>query len=70
MDKIRTYFPQLTAAQLSSYEQLFDLYKDWNEKINVISRKDIENFYERHVLHSLAIAQFTEFKNATKIMAS
>lgn len=68
MEQILRYFPELTAAQIAAFEKLFLLYKDWNEKINVISRKDIDNFYERHVLHSLAIAKYEHFKDGTKLM--
>ena len=68
MDSIIKYFPAITDEQRHQYEQLFELYKDWNSKINVISRKDIDNLYEHHVLHSLAIAKALRFKNGTKIM--
>jgi len=65
---ILKYFPDLTAEQRTAFDTLGVVYKDWNEKINVISRKDIDNLYEHHILHSLAIAKFTSFKNGTKIM--
>lgn len=68
MDSIIKYFPTITDEQRRQYEQLFELYKDWNSKINVISRKDIDNLYEHHVLHSLAIAKALRFKEGTKIM--
>ena len=68
MDSIIKYFPAITVEQRHQYEQLFELYKDWNSKINVISRKDIDNLYEHHVLHSLAIAKALRFKDGTKIM--
>ncbi len=68
MDSIIKYFPTITYEQRHQYEQLFELYKDWNSKINVISRKDIDNLYEHHVLHSLAIAKALRFKDGTKIM--
>lgn len=68
MDSIIKYFPAITDEQRHQYEQLFALYKDWNSKINVISRKDIDNLYEHHVLHSLAIAKALRFKDGTKIM--
>ena len=61
MEQIKKYFPELDATQISQFEALYDLYLDWNSKINVISRKDIENLYEHHVLHSLAIAQVIWF---------
>ncbi|MDP4188034.1 MAG: class I SAM-dependent methyltransferase, partial [Bacteroidota bacterium] len=56
MQIIQKYFPNLTDKQIYQFGLLFDLYQYWNERINVISRKDIENLYEHHVLHSLAIA--------------
>lgn len=65
---VSNYFPQLTASQVVQFEQLFDVYNFWNNQINVISRKDIDLLYERHVLHSLGIAKVIEFKPATKIM--
>lgn len=61
MDIIEKYFPSLSSAQLLQYSKLYDLYKDWNTKINVISRKDIDSLYIRHVLHSLSIAKFVRF---------
>lgn len=63
MDSILQYFPNITAHQRKQFEQLFPLYIDWNSKINVISRKDIDQLYERHVLHSLALAAFFNFNN-------
>ena len=57
-DIITKYFPDLSDTQKQQFEKLGDLYKDWNGKINVISRKDIDNIYERHILHSLSIAAF------------
>jgi 16S rRNA (guanine527-N7)-methyltransferase len=68
MDCITKYFPSLTEEQLRQFAELYDLYVDWNSKINVISRKDIENLYLHHVLHSLAIAKVIRFKPETKIM--
>ena len=68
MDIILKYFPNLTDNQKEQFAALFDLYTDWNSKINVISRKDIDNLYERHVLHSLAIARVLNFKSGTTIM--
>jgi len=65
---IYKYFPNLTDIQKEQFSQLGDLYSDWNQKINVISRKDMDAFYERHVLHSLAIAKFTFFSPETKIL--
>lgn len=68
MELIRKYFPDLNPLQEKQFALTFDLYSDWNEKINVISRKDMENFYERHILHSLAIAKVTSFKDGSRIM--
>ena len=68
MDKILKYFPNLSAEQQQQFAALDALYRDWNAKINVISRKDIDNLYEHHVLHSLAIAKALHFKVGTKIM--
>jgi len=68
MDILLKYFPEITTEQMERFSVLGKLYAEWNEKINVISRKDIENLYERHILHSLAIAKFVNFKNATKVM--
>lgn len=65
---ILKYFPSLSAQQQSQFEQLYDLYKEWNSKINVISRKDIDELYVRHVLHSLAIARLIQFTNGTKVL--
>ncbi len=62
------YFPNLTETQQRQYGKLFDLYSEWNDKINVISRKDIENLYINHVLHSLGIAKMTSFKPGTSIL--
>ncbi len=68
MDIIKKYFPDLNAKQLEQFSALGDLYAEWNEKINVISRKDIDQLYERHVLHSLGIAKIIKFKPGTSIM--
>lgn len=65
---IAKYFPDLTKDQIDKFERLKDLYDHWNEQINVISRKDTDNFYERHVLHSLAIAKVTQFKPGTRVL--
>lgn len=65
---VTKYFPDLTANQLSQFEQLFALYNYWNNQINVVSRKDIDLLYERHVLHSLGIAKVITFKSGTKIL--
>lgn len=65
---IYKYFPDLTDKQKQQFDALYDLYVEWNSKINVISRKDIENLYEHHILHSLAIAKFIGFKPGTTIL--
>lgn len=65
---ILQYFPNLTEEQKDQFDQLFSLYQFWNEQINVISRKDTEHFYERHVLHALAIAKVMEFKDGSDIL--
>ena len=65
---IEKYFPNLSDVQKSQFAALDALYQDWNSKINVISRKDMDNFYEHHVLHSLGIAKFTEFADGTEIL--
>ena len=68
MELIKKYFPELSPTQYDQYDQLWELYKEWNDKINVISRKDIENLYVNHVLHSMTIAKFIQFKEDTKIL--
>ncbi|TCK67364.1 16S rRNA m(7)G-527 methyltransferase [Winogradskyella wandonensis] len=68
MELILKYFPNLTELQISQYEALLGLYKDWNSKINVISRKDIDELYLRHVLHSLGIAKVITFNSGSSIL--
>ncbi len=68
IDLITRYFPHLTPEQVEHFTQLDALYRDWNAKINVISRKDIDALYEHHVLHSLGIAQMIRFKPGTHIL--
>lgn len=68
MELIRKYFPNLETTQIEKLENLHLVYKDWNQKINLISRKDFSFFYERHVLHSLAIAKAFEFRAGSNIM--
>lgn len=68
MEIIQKYFPELKPEQIKLFEKLYPLYQDWNSKINVVSRKDFEELYERHVLHSLAIAKFVKFVPGTKIL--
>lgn len=65
---IQKYFEGLTEHQVAQFDQLYDLYSFWNSQINVISRKDIDELYERHILHSLGIAKFCSFKPGTKIL--
>lgn len=68
MEEILKAFPSLTATQIEQFQALLPLYKEWNDKINVISRKDIDNLYAHHVLHSLAIAQYIRWKPGTQIL--
>lgn len=68
MELIQKYFPALDETQLRQFAQLGALYEEWNAKINVISRKDIGNLYEHHVLHSLGIAEVIRFRPGTRIM--
>ena len=65
---IEKYFPNLIDEQKRQFEQLGVLYPEWNSKINVISRKDIDNLYTNHILHSLAIAKFTDFKDGSSVL--
>lgn len=68
MELITKYFPDLTPQQIEQFKQLQSLYQEWNEKINVISRKDIDELYERHVLHSLSIAKVIQFQPNTSVL--
>ena len=68
MKTIEKYFPELSERQRAQFAALYDLYADWNAKINVISRKDFEQFYLRHVLHSLAIARVCRFDAGARVM--
>ncbi|WP_300437384.1 16S rRNA (guanine(527)-N(7))-methyltransferase RsmG [Christiangramia sp.] len=68
MELIEKYFPELTEDQISKFEKLEELYKDWNLKINVVSRKDIDELYLRHVLHSLGIAKIQDFNPGSKVL--
>jgi 16S rRNA (guanine527-N7)-methyltransferase len=68
MEEILKYFPDLTSQQIDQFEKLEELYQDWNAKINVISRKDIDELYVKHVLHSLAIAKVQAFEPNTYIL--
>lgn len=65
---ILKYFPDLSEKQIEQFSRLEELYKEWNEKINVISRKDTDSLYEKHILHSLGIAKVMEFAPGTKVM--
>lgn len=67
-DIVYHYFPDLSPKQKDQFAKLFDLYKDWNDKINVVSRKDIENLYINHVLHSLGIAKVMAFKPGASVL--
>ena len=68
MEIILKYFSEFTVEQIKQFEALKEIYTEWNEKINVISRKDIDSLYERHVLHSLSIAAMFEFEPGTEII--
>lgn len=68
VELIQSYFPELNETQVRQMAALYDLYMDWNAKINVISRKDIENLYPHHVLHSLGIANMLHFKEGSSVM--
>jgi len=68
MELLLSYFPHLTDKQVEQFQKLQILYEDWNSKINVISRKDIDELYTRHVIHSLGITKILEFKPGSKIM--
>ncbi len=68
MELVLKYFQNLSEIQLEQFDKLCGLYVDWNSKINVVSRKDIDELYLRHVLHSLGIAKVIQFKDGTKIM--
>jgi 16S rRNA (guanine527-N7)-methyltransferase len=68
IELIEKYFPQLTEHQKNQFTQLGDLYNNWNARINLISRTDMDNLYEKHILHSLAIAKVVNFKDFTEIL--
>ncbi len=68
LEVILKYFPELTETQKNQFEKLMILYPEWNEKINVISRKDIQNLEVNHILHSLAIAKFLKFANGSRVL--
>ena len=68
MSLLQTYFPEITSEQLAQFQQLVPLYTEWNARINVVSRQDIDNLEERHILHSLAIAKVFQFKPGASIL--
>jgi len=68
VDLLLQHFPEITPGQRAQFEQLGVLYPEWNERINLISRKDMDNLYERHILHSMAIAKVVSFKPGTRIV--
>ncbi len=68
VELIFRYFPDLSETQKEQFTALFDVYKEWNDQINVVSRKDFELFYERHVLHSLGIAKMVSFKDGSQVL--
>ena len=68
MEIILKYFPNINLAQKKQFDSLFSIYLDWNSKINVISRKDMDSFYERHVLHSLGIAKVLKFQSKSRVL--
>lgn len=68
VELIQKYFPNLTEKQIEQFIKLDELYKEWNEKINVISRKDMDSLYEKHILHSMGIAKVMEFSDRTKVL--
>ena len=68
VDVIYKYFPNLTPIQQKQFALLYDVYKEWNDQINVVSRKDFDQFYERHVLHSLGIAKVLNFQPGTEVL--
>ncbi len=68
MECIKKYFPSLSELQIRQFEQLGPLYQDWNQKINLISRKDVEHVYDHHILHSLAVAKVVAFKPGASVL--
>ena len=68
MEIILKYFPNINLAQKKQFDSLFSIYSEWNSKINVISRKDMDSFYERHVLHSLGIAKVLKFQSKSRVL--
>ena len=70
VELIYKYFPKLTDHQKELFAKLYDVYKEWNDQINVVSRKDFDSFYEKHVLHSLGIAQCIEFAKDSDVLGN
>ncbi len=68
MNEILKYFPEINPSQTKKFQDLYSIYKSWNSKINLISRKDFENLYIHHVLHSISILKFIKFKKDTKVL--
>ena len=68
LDSIFDYFPSVNPQSRRSFQQIYNIYEEWNEKINVVSRKNFQNFYIHHVLHSLAIAKYVQFKKGTTVL--
>lgn len=68
METLLKYFPSLTSTQTEQFEKFAHLFREWNSKINLVSRKDIDNLFTHHILHSLAIYKFIEFKEGTKVL--
>lgn len=68
IELIYKYFPEINPQQKAQFQQLYNIYFEWNQKINVVSRKDFDNFYIHHVLHSLSIVKFIQFKKGTLVM--
>jgi 16S rRNA (guanine527-N7)-methyltransferase len=68
LNEILKYFPEINPSQTKKFQDLYSIYKSWNSKINLISRKDFENIYIHHVLHSISILKFIKFKKDTKVL--
>ena len=68
MEIIKKYFPKLSSLQIEQFSKLEAVYKEWNQKINVISRKDVDSLYERHILHALAISKVVKFRSKTSVL--
>ena len=68
MNELEKYFPNLSQEQIQKFNKLIPLYNYWNQKVNLVSRKDIDNLFINHILHSLSIANFITFKSSTQIL--